>query len=112
VRFNKKLFFLFLSIYSLLNISIQGQSFAFDKNGSTKTELKKYFFQATTTQSIQRNDIKEKTRAKTYAPEILFYAAPLVTRLFFTPISQDTSFLILSEADSFSISNRPRAPPV
>jgi len=112
VSFNKKLFLLLLSIYSLLNISIQGHSFVFESNGTAKTELKKVFFGAATTQSLQRNDHKEKRQAKTYAPEILFYSTPQLTRFFFTTFSQQIPSLIFSAADSFSISNRPRAPPV
>jgi len=112
VSFNKKLFFIFLAIYSLLTVSVQGNSYAFEKYGEGKTELKKYFFQAHQSQSLQRSDFKEKRQSKSYPPEFLFLATPHLAKFFFTKISPPEFTSFISVTGSFSVSNRPRAPPV
>lgn len=109
----KKLLFITLAFFSLLNVTIQAQSFAYE-NGERagKSELKKVFIQAAQSHTIQRSDFKEKRQLKTYPPEFLFFPIPDLTIVVVTTTTSKTFSQDSFYADFLSISMRPRAPPV
>jgi hypothetical protein len=109
VSLTKKLSFIYLAVFSLLNVSLQGQNFVLEH--FDKQEIKKYFLQAPQTQAVQRDDLKQKRQVKSYLPEIVFLPASTLTKTFISK-NKLSFFRSVPLKVHFLISNaQPRAPP-
>jgi hypothetical protein len=110
VIFFKKHYFIYLAIFSLLNLSIQSQNIAFAK--TEKQQIKKFFLQTTHAQTVQREDFKHKRQVKNYLPEMAFAPTSGLIK-FFIPKASLLSFRTTPIKNGFYFSKLlPRAPPL